>query len=66
VKEKLIQSWRYKNLAVKKRHKNHLSLSLVMESLKFLGKTFNAMFPILGPSSLPAVVAQPDKKHVEW
>jgi len=23
--EKLIQSWRYKTLAVKKRHKNHLS-----------------------------------------
>jgi len=26
VKEKLIQSWRYKTLAVIKRHENHLSL----------------------------------------
>jgi len=28
-KKKLIQSWRYKTLAVIKRHKNHLSLSSI-------------------------------------
>jgi len=28
VKEKLLQSWRYKTLAVIKRHKNHLSFHL--------------------------------------
>jgi len=32
VKEKIIQSWRYKTLAVIKRHKNHLSLSLFIWS----------------------------------
>jgi len=30
VKEKLIQSWRYKTLAVIKRHKNHLSLFIFL------------------------------------
>jgi len=30
VKEKLIQSWRYKTLTVIKRYKNHLSLSLAV------------------------------------
>jgi len=31
VKEKLIQSWRYKNLAVIKRHKNHLSFIFMLK-----------------------------------
>jgi len=33
VKEKLLQSWRYKTLAVIKRHKTHLFLSFVKAML---------------------------------
>jgi len=36
-KEKLIQSWRYKTLAVAKRHKNHWSWSL---ERRILERTF--------------------------
>jgi len=35
VKEKLIQSWRYKTLAVIKRHKNHLSFFFISRTELF-------------------------------
>jgi len=38
VKEKLILSWRYKTLAVIKRHKNHLSLCIILPLSKVVSK----------------------------
>jgi len=41
VKNILIQSWRYKTLAVIMRHKNHLSLSLTKTSSTLFIRTVN-------------------------